>query len=706
MKTSALFLALSLALGASAYEVKFPANPKPWEKTAADDLKAYVEKCLGKEDLTAGGVKNPVFHVGDTELAKAKGLSSAQLKDEEWVVKQFGNDVIVNGGGTRGCLYAAYHFLEDVMDVRFWSETEEDVPGPFARKIAALDLRGKPYFFYRDIHRMTRQTSTAQFAVRRRLNRNGSMLIPVELGGGMNFGPPHLCHTFDRYFPKDKYFAAHPEWYALRDGKRLAGPSGQLCLANKELRKIFKEKVLETIRTSEEEAKKKGEVPPVFYAIHPNDNGKYCQCPECTEDIKRCGGSGQLIGFINEIAEEVAVKYPKVFLITFAYAHTTEPPKNGIRAAKNVVIGYASWRANQIATVADETNKQRREEFSAWPAFCDQMTAWDYGVTFQYAEGFPYPSEYYYGDTYLFWTKNKVIGGMWQQDSENMEFIDKRIYIGDYFDIKYYLKTRLFEDPFLDVDALIKDATARYFGPATPYMLKYRERLRDCATRNCGVIRWYSEPLEFSAFIHREDLLAIENLFDAAEKAVAADETHLRRVRKVKRNLDRFVERREKALAKEGDLYVAKPEALIILNKTPGAMTIVDDAEAPDGRAVMIAPDKAKKETLKYFELPLRIELNDKITGKSSVQRDFTPAETPGYQWCDLGVHAYRESEFFFITREWTLQSQIGLSEISGDGNRYRTRALVKFEGPMYRKGSTATNAIYVARIEYIKEKK
>lgn len=683
-------------------DVRGPQSPKPWERTAVSDLRQYLQRCLGENPFCAGGVTNPVFHVGDTALAKAKGLSCTDLKDEEWVVRQFGGDVVVNGGGTRGCLYAVSHFLEDVMDVRFWSESEEDVPGPFARKVAALDLRGRPYFFYREIYRVSRTNSTPRLAILRRLNLNGRVMIPAELGGGREFGPPFLCHTFDRYFPLKEYFADHPEWYSLRDGKRVGGPAGQLCLCNKELRKVFKEKVLESIRTGNEEARRRGVPEPTFYVISPNDNGRDCQCPDCTAETREYGGSGHTLLLVNEIAEAVAKEHPEVLIVTHAYAHTSKPPLKGIKPAKNVIISLSGWQANQIANVDDKTNKERREQFLEWSRYTDRLLTWDYGVTFQYAEGFPYPSEYYYGDTYRFWAKNKVVGGMWEQHGESEEVRKLKVYdLGDYFDLKYYFKSRLFEDPFLDADAMIADATLRYFGSAGMEMLSVRERLRDAAIRDRGCIRWYSKPIEFSTFIRPSDLEAMQMAFDRAEKTVCDEPVSLRHVRKVRRNLDRFVRKRASTLRREGDRFVAGPDEMERLNKDKGVMEVVTDADAPEGRAVRILPDLAPKDKRKYFDLPLHVELFDNVAGKALDRRDFRPQGGKGYHWYDFGKVRCPSSSYLFLTREWTLQSQVGISEIGGDGREYDVRLLIKFAGPNYVPGSPETNAIYVARIEY-----
>ena len=55
----------SCVLFAQGYKIEGPANPKPYERTAMDELKEYLGKRIeGK--LTIGGVSNVTFVVGDS----------------------------------------------------------------------------------------------------------------------------------------------------------------------------------------------------------------------------------------------------------------------------------------------------------------------------------------------------------------------------------------------------------------------------------------------------------------------------------------------------------------------------------------------------------------------------------------------------------------------------------------------------------------
>ena len=133
---AAALMCAGLALGAAPYEVAGPDAPKPHERTAMQELSDYLGKRVAGT-VRVGGKEGIVFRVGDTALAQREGLLSTQLPSEKWVIRSFGNEVLLNGGGPRGALFAVYHFLEDCCGVRWWSEFEEDVPSA-----SPLDLPG------------------------------------------------------------------------------------------------------------------------------------------------------------------------------------------------------------------------------------------------------------------------------------------------------------------------------------------------------------------------------------------------------------------------------------------------------------------------------------------------------------------------------------------------------------------------------------
>jgi hypothetical protein len=253
------------------YVITLAADATAPEKTAAAELATYLQKSTGAEFAIvtpAQAAGRPVVAVGPGAAADKLGLDAGKLGPEEWIVRSFGQDLCLVGGRPRGTLYAAYHFLEDVLGVHWWNPWEETVPSQPTLRLDALNRQGRPTFRYRDIYMLYGQDG-GRFAARNRLNRDGDSAIASEYGGALAYGPPYHVHTFCLYFPPQEHFAAHPGWFSLIDGKRV-GDGTQLCLTNPELRQVFLTKLRDYIATSWAAAKAAGLPPPLVFSVSQN----------------------------------------------------------------------------------------------------------------------------------------------------------------------------------------------------------------------------------------------------------------------------------------------------------------------------------------------------------------------------------------------------------------------------------------------------
>ena len=62
--------AVARADSAVSFRIVLPDEPKPWEKTAAEELEHYLGLCLGGNRLTVEGQGGVVFYVGDTAFVR------------------------------------------------------------------------------------------------------------------------------------------------------------------------------------------------------------------------------------------------------------------------------------------------------------------------------------------------------------------------------------------------------------------------------------------------------------------------------------------------------------------------------------------------------------------------------------------------------------------------------------------------------------
>ena len=744
------WLLILATVSAQTYRIAGPAAPLPHEATAMQELRDYLARRLNG-DLVVGGQKDIVFQVGDTALAKANNLLSTQLPEEQWHIKSYGNQVLLNGGGTRGALYAVYHFLEDFCDIHWWSEFEDYVPAPSALELPALDKSGKPAFLYRDLYRTHYPADKVQFAIRIRLNRSGDVPIPAAFGGSFNYGPPYHCHTFDKYVPAAQHLESNPEFFSLCDGQRVGGQTqGQLCLTNEALKPIFLNSLLEYIRQGEEKAKAEGVPAPRIYDVSQNDNRKHCECDKCMAFVEKHEHSGLYLTFINWLAGEVAKVHPQVYISTLAYHYSEPPPKGGIRAAANVVVKLTDTLTNQAASILEEENKVFKEFVEQWKNYADHLFIWDYAITFtRGVTGFPFASEFYYGDLYRHYRANNVSGVFWEHENPHM---------ADMYELKIFLESKLFEDPDLDVNGLINLFMDRYYGAAGPHILAYRRLVDDARKRNGGLVRWFPNIASFK-FLTDADIAAAHAIFEQAEAAVRGDALLFSRVRRARNGLDRLTCKRQGATlcyrAKDGttknikslldargaaqrlqeawpawveryasarksameavDAELARftapdlppgpvPESFqgrsfydfnagYFENYAPKAISFVADPESPCGHAFRTTVQESH-----YYNLPFVIGFYDQGARKGLAMKTFEePPQKQGYNWYELGKVTIPKDGYVYTSRAWTTKLQTGLPELIG--NTYDIWVSAKLSGPQFYPGAEGPEYIWIDRI-------
>ncbi|HEY3415824.1 MAG TPA: DUF4838 domain-containing protein, partial [Armatimonadota bacterium] len=353
---------LTLARGGKAQVViACPAAPIPAETRAVKELGDYLQKITGAtfavvDDQEVGG--KPAIYVGPTAFAKGQGIDVTALGKEESIIRTVGNSLLITGGRPRGTLYGVYRFLENQLGVRWYTPWTEKVPGKPTCTVGTLDLRQQPAFEMRDYYGIPVTAGEMGklygeewpwWVQRNRLNgqsvgeggwfssKYGPQPIREETGGGWVISGPGN-HSFTVLFPNTQYFKEHPEYYSMRNGKRIPGDNAgnHLCLTNKDVLRLTIEKVLNQFRQS-----------PVadVVSVSQNDGGlpTLCDCPDCRAFVAKYGNEADLmIWFVNQVAEAVEQEYPGKFVsVLGGYQPITDAPKT-FKPRENVIITYGN----------------------------------------------------------------------------------------------------------------------------------------------------------------------------------------------------------------------------------------------------------------------------------------------------------------------------------------------------------------------------
>lgn len=361
------------------WDIVVPADAIPSEAYAAQEFQTIFQE--------ASGVKLPIVTTPDRSdrhvlIGASKALTDAALGfdipamgSEELRIVVRDNLIAIAGGRPRGTLYGVYTFLEDYLGVRFLTADHTHVPklpaqcnvGPLDRKYAPpLTFR---WSFYGETSR------SPMFAARLRVNTIGG---DIKYGG--TTGQSLIGHTFGSQIPTEKYGKEHPEYFALRDGKRHASGNDwtdtQPCLTNPDVLKIVTDAVLAELKAHPQSEN---------ISVSQNDNAQNCQCPNCKAIDDREGTPmGSLLEFVNAVADSVAKEYPNVKVGTLSYWYTRKPPKT-IKPRPNVQIQLCSIECCMLHPINDpncEKNVQFCRDMDEWGKLTDNIFIWNYNTNF------------------------------------------------------------------------------------------------------------------------------------------------------------------------------------------------------------------------------------------------------------------------------------------------------------------------------------
>jgi hypothetical protein len=507
--------ALTLAAdGKTSYVIAVSGSAIPAEQTAAQQLARYLKEITGAEfrivtDTQAVDAPHRIV-VGRPQAGRdhLADIAWDRLGNDGIVIRTVGDDLFLAGGLPRGTLYAVFTFLEDVVGCRWWTPTESMIPRRATLTISVQDTVYVPQLIVRDM--MYRHIYEPEFLVHQKLNGH-YMSIPDRWGGRMLM-TPDFCHTFYKLLPPDRYFAAHPDWYSLLNGKRTTSIS-QLCLTNEPMKEEMIRQVLTCLKDSPEAR---------IVSVTQNDSpGGQCQCPTCAA-LEALEGSpaGPLLHFVNAIADAVAKERPDVFVETLAYQYTRPPPLR-VKPRDNVIIRLCAGSGCRYdVPFAAEGNAQYAGAVRAWSAIARNLFAWDYVTNFAERMA-PHPNWRTIAPNIRFLAQNRAMALFAEGDHWNT--------MGDLVRMRAWVMAHLMWNPTLDGDALMQEFAAGYYGPAGPHILAYLSLLCNSFEQSGSGLTSSGAGL---AYMSIEQMNQATRGWDSAEEAVANDATLLARVRR------------------------------------------------------------------------------------------------------------------------------------------------------------------------------
>ena len=215
----------------------------------ADTLNVYFEKSF-ETKLNVSNLKKNKSIVLVTKPNIENDFISIQLKDSL---------ITISSNNKKNLFYATYEFIEKFLNVK-WLSTDYT----HYEKLSSLNIPDN-YNYYYEPPVLTR-------TVHSKLFYDDSIFadkLKVTNEAFPRYVPNARVHTFHRFMPYDVFYEENPEYYALRNGKRL--PT-QLCLTNNAVLEIVKDSVRSFFKSS-----------PIsdVISVSQDDNTQYCQCENC-----------------------------------------------------------------------------------------------------------------------------------------------------------------------------------------------------------------------------------------------------------------------------------------------------------------------------------------------------------------------------------------------------------------------------------------
>jgi hypothetical protein len=485
--------------GRPAAKIEIPETCGDVERRAAEILRTSILKLSGA-DLPIVEAREPgrpgVAAIGfpQRDLPPVVASSVPALRPDGFVVATSTGNLYVTGGGGRGTIYGVVHLLEKYYGCRRFSPTAEVFPRRDDLALGCLFEVENPVNEVRVV--------------------NGEFALDADYRDWMRlhdhrdlYGEGYYVHTFQRLVPWQTYFATHPEYFALMNGKRIID---QPCLSRPEVFDIA------VARLREEMAAQPGRA---IWSVSQNDNSSYCQCPECLKVIEEEGSpAGPVLRFVNR----VAALFPDKTISTLAYQYSRPAPRL-TRPAPNVEVMLCTIELNRSLPIAeDPASASFVRDIEDWSRVCGRLYLWDYTVNFSHHVS-PFPNLHVLQPNIAFFVGHGVRRHFQQSNTGPGH---------EFSELKAYLLARLLWDPGADADAVVKDFLDGYYGQAGWFVRQYINALEAALRRTGAKLDIYEPPA-----VHAEDHLSAadvaryDELFDKAEAAVARDPERLARVR-------------------------------------------------------------------------------------------------------------------------------------------------------------------------------
>ncbi len=581
---------------------------------AVRELKEYLQKC-----------KCDFLDAYTIQIGQKDGLPTAadlqRVKNADgFLFKCYGKIFCICGKTDVGTLFGVYRFIEKYLGVEWLTPDCE------------IMTRGEPFsentdevFDFSAYMRWNHCYSGFDQKYRARTRTNytvGDCNDKAAYGGlrGIKFAFSWglFGHTFEILLPYEQYYEKHPEWYSFAETHYGENHRYQICLTNPEVFEIVTENALAYLE-KHPDCK--------IISISQNDayddfEKNYCVCENCRKIFEADGSyAAVLLQFVNRVARKIKEKFPDVYVHTFAYHFTEEPPKTVV-PDENVIVQFCLHLPFGFWLTEDnEVSAKERKKYDGWNKIAKHVFVWTYVCWHPYYFAPIGNFRSLYENTVYFLRSGAF--GLFQQ--ENHDYT-----VGEFSELRGYLTAKMFNNPqmsFEEYCACVQTFLNGYFGEGGKYIYEYLQLLDEKFYHVQYGAMTRSERVTFYA-----DEVFVKKgraLYDAAVRA-ASNPVYVERLQKNRLQFD-FCELCYLYLHKDSTRetqieYEEKHKAFYEAQRKYGVPLYGENAKLPDLSRIDFA-----KSPYVLTQKDKIIELTEGVAGETQVADDSTCESDYGF---------------------------------------------------------------------------
>jgi len=523
-------------------------NPSAQARDAATELQNILQRMTGARLP----VTTNVVSVG-RDIRILLGQSAAQDEaqrlgltipsgltprfDEEGFVIATGKDFLLLAGNEiepyQGAFFAVSELLHDLGCRWFFpGEFGEVLPQTDTVRVAPQRRLVKPALRVRDVwysgHLPVTAAQAEEFALWKRRNRfcRAGFWVP----GGPFLQNPSDDSTY-RLMPKEKYWTAHPEFYALKpDGSR---NERFICMSQPGAIQAATDTVVDYFRQHPDHAS---------FGFSPPDEPVLCHCADCQKAMHGgYGGEGYgdvsdpYFRFVFDLAERVGRIEPNRWIITMAYYNRCRPPEGVSGKHQNVLIQLASIQQCNLHSYADTrcwSRRHFRSMLEGWARLSAGQVFYEYDPhDWSHLQRPAWRGRGIAEDLRLL----RRLGGWGFSNEGQMAWLSTGL--------NYYLHGRLAWELNQDPKEIEADFARRFFGPAARPMRQYYQAIEEALRTSTAHYPMGYDPDgpadDVFQFLTRPLLDRCARLLKDAESLATAEPWH-RRVAAFRGHYDRL----------------------------------------------------------------------------------------------------------------------------------------------------------------------